>query len=139
MSRSLTLSKFDFQGKPHVFYDDHLDLLARDEHPDPAFYAEQRLPTEGLGYITTRDGTTLSVTVTEPEVHSPPPTAAGASARLSTSAVRTSSTILAYWLSLAGAVAAYLAGGFSRTARDAGRSGARALRSVPPPAFAASP
>ena len=23
-SRSLTLSKFDFQGKPHVFYDDHL-------------------------------------------------------------------------------------------------------------------
>ncbi len=27
-SRSLTLSKFDFQGKPHVFYDDHLPLLA---------------------------------------------------------------------------------------------------------------
>lgn len=26
-SRSLTLSKFDFQGKPHVFYDDHLALL----------------------------------------------------------------------------------------------------------------
>lgn len=26
-SRSLTLAKFDFQGKPHVFYDDHLDLL----------------------------------------------------------------------------------------------------------------
>ena len=23
-SRSLTLSKFDFQGKPHIFYDDHL-------------------------------------------------------------------------------------------------------------------
>jgi hypothetical protein len=22
-SRSLTLSKFDFQGKPHIFYDDH--------------------------------------------------------------------------------------------------------------------
>ncbi|WP_343080345.1 beta-1,6-N-acetylglucosaminyltransferase [Ostreiculturibacter nitratireducens] len=26
-SRSLTLSKFDFQGKPHIFYDDHLELL----------------------------------------------------------------------------------------------------------------
>jgi uncharacterized protein len=37
--------------------------LARDEHPDPSFYAEQRLPTEGLGYITTRDGTTLSASV----------------------------------------------------------------------------
>lgn len=30
-SRSLTLSKFDFQGKPHVFYDDHLDLLRRSD------------------------------------------------------------------------------------------------------------
>ncbi len=28
-SRSLTLSKFDFQGKPHIFYDDHMDLLRR--------------------------------------------------------------------------------------------------------------
>ncbi len=37
--------------------------LARDEHPQPAFYAEQRLPTDGLGYITTRDGTTLSAGV----------------------------------------------------------------------------
>jgi hypothetical protein len=30
-SRSLTLSKFDFQGKPHFFYDDHLQLLRRSE------------------------------------------------------------------------------------------------------------
>jgi predicted acyl esterase len=37
--------------------------LDRDEHPAPAFYAEQRLPTDGLGYITTRDGTTLSASV----------------------------------------------------------------------------
>ncbi|GHF02764.1 glycosyl transferase [Aliiroseovarius zhejiangensis] len=29
--RSLTLSKFDFQGKPHVFYDDHLQLLRRSD------------------------------------------------------------------------------------------------------------
>ena len=28
-SRSLTLSKFDFQGRPHIFYDDHLRLLRR--------------------------------------------------------------------------------------------------------------
>ncbi|SEV90738.1 Core-2/I-Branching enzyme [Aliiroseovarius sediminilitoris] len=30
-SRSLTLSKFDFQGKPHVFHDDHLQLLRRSD------------------------------------------------------------------------------------------------------------
>ncbi|MDW3214333.1 MAG: CocE/NonD family hydrolase [Ilumatobacteraceae bacterium] len=37
--------------------------LDRDEHPARAFYAEQRLPTDGLGYVTTRDGTTLSASV----------------------------------------------------------------------------
>lgn len=30
-SRSLTLSKFDFHGKPHTFYDDHLQLLRRSD------------------------------------------------------------------------------------------------------------
>ena len=30
-SRSLTLSKFDFQGRPHIFYDDHLPLLRRSD------------------------------------------------------------------------------------------------------------
>ncbi|MEM9754337.1 MAG: beta-1,6-N-acetylglucosaminyltransferase, partial [Pseudomonadota bacterium] len=30
-SRALTLAKFDFQGKPHVFYDDHLSLLQRSD------------------------------------------------------------------------------------------------------------
>ena len=30
-SKSLTLSKFDFQGKPHIFYDDHKDMLRRSE------------------------------------------------------------------------------------------------------------
>ncbi|MGB7261594.1 MAG: beta-1,6-N-acetylglucosaminyltransferase [Albidovulum sp.] len=30
-SRSLTLSKFDIQGKPHTFYDDHLQLLRRSD------------------------------------------------------------------------------------------------------------
>lgn len=28
-SQSLTLSKFDHQGKPHIFYDDHLEMLER--------------------------------------------------------------------------------------------------------------
>ncbi len=30
-SRSLTLSKFEFKGRPHVFYDDHLQLLRRSD------------------------------------------------------------------------------------------------------------
>lgn len=30
-SRSLTLAKFDYQGKPHIFYDDHLELLRRSD------------------------------------------------------------------------------------------------------------
>jgi hypothetical protein len=30
-SHSLTLSKFDYQGKPHIFYDDHLQLLRRSD------------------------------------------------------------------------------------------------------------
>ena len=40
ISRSLTLSKFDFQGKPHVFYDDHLQLLRQ----SPAFFARKIWP-----------------------------------------------------------------------------------------------
>lgn len=38
-------------------------VMTRDGHPDPAFFAEQRLPTDGLGYIETRDGTLLSASV----------------------------------------------------------------------------
>lgn len=30
-SRSLTLSKFDYQGRPHIFYDDHLQVLRRSD------------------------------------------------------------------------------------------------------------
>ncbi len=37
--------------------------LSRDDHPPASFFAEQRLPTDGLGYIETRDGTTLSASV----------------------------------------------------------------------------
>ncbi|NAZ37326.1 beta-1,6-N-acetylglucosaminyltransferase [Rubellimicrobium sp. CFH 75288] len=44
-SRSLTLSKFDWQGKPHVFYDDHLPLLRRSD----CFVARKIWPhAEGL-------------------------------------------------------------------------------------------
>ena len=39
-SRSLTLSKFDFQGKPHVFYDDHLALLRQ----SASFFARKTWP-----------------------------------------------------------------------------------------------
>jgi hypothetical protein len=39
-SRSLTLSKFDYLGRPHVFYDDHLHLLRQTE----AFVARKIWP-----------------------------------------------------------------------------------------------
>lgn len=45
-SQSLTLSKFDFQGKPHVFYDDHLNLLRE----SPAFFARKIWPGAGRLY-----------------------------------------------------------------------------------------
>ncbi|MFQ1700403.1 beta-1,6-N-acetylglucosaminyltransferase [Loktanella agnita] len=44
-SRSLTLSKFDYQGKPHIFYDDHQELLLRSD----AFVARKIWPqADGL-------------------------------------------------------------------------------------------
>jgi hypothetical protein len=45
-SRSLTLSKFDFQGKPHIFYDDHLQLLRRSD----CFVARKIWPHAGKLY-----------------------------------------------------------------------------------------
>ena len=45
-SRSLTLSKFDHQGKPHVFYDDHLQLLRRSD----CFVARKIWPQAGRLY-----------------------------------------------------------------------------------------
>jgi hypothetical protein len=47
-SRSLTLAKFDFQGRPHVFYDDHLHLLRQSE----AFVARKIWPDAELLYRT---------------------------------------------------------------------------------------
>jgi hypothetical protein len=47
-SRSLTLSKFDFQGRPHLFYDDHLHLLRQSE----AFVARKIWPHANLLYRT---------------------------------------------------------------------------------------
>jgi hypothetical protein len=47
-SRSLTLSKFDFQGKPHVFYDDHLHLLRRSD----CFVARKIWPKANRLYTT---------------------------------------------------------------------------------------
>jgi len=45
-SRSLTLGKFDHQGKPHVFYDDHLQLLKRSD----CFVARKIWPGAGRLY-----------------------------------------------------------------------------------------
>ena len=45
-SRSLTLSKFDFQGKPHLFYDDHLQVLRRSD----CFVARKIWPKAGRLY-----------------------------------------------------------------------------------------
>lgn len=42
---------------------DEVKVIARGDAMPPEFYAEQRLPTDGLGYIETRDGTTLSASV----------------------------------------------------------------------------
>ncbi len=42
---------------------DPVTVMSRDDVPAQSLYAEQRLPTEGLGYIATRDGTTLSASV----------------------------------------------------------------------------
>lgn len=47
-SRSLTLSKFDFQGKPHIFYDDHLQLLRKSD----CFVARKIWPQAGKLYRT---------------------------------------------------------------------------------------
>ncbi|MFN3953799.1 MAG: beta-1,6-N-acetylglucosaminyltransferase [Pararhodobacter sp.] len=45
-SRSLTLGKFDHQGRPHVFYDDHLQLLKRSD----CFMARKIWPGAGRLY-----------------------------------------------------------------------------------------
>jgi hypothetical protein len=53
-SRSLTLSKFDYQGRPYTFYDDHLHLLRQTD----AFIARKIWPQADLLYRTflTPDG-----------------------------------------------------------------------------------
>lgn len=53
-SRSLTLSKFDYQGRPYTFYDDHLHLLRQTD----AFIARKIWPRADLLYRTflTPDG-----------------------------------------------------------------------------------
>ncbi|MEM8802735.1 MAG: beta-1,6-N-acetylglucosaminyltransferase [Pseudomonadota bacterium] len=56
-SRSLTLSKFDYQGKPHVFYDDHLQLLRH----SPSFFARKIWPGANRLYRAFLDGRRVSV------------------------------------------------------------------------------
>ena len=61
-SRSLTLSKFDFQGKPHIFYDDHLQLLRRSD----CFVARKIWPQANRLYDTFLNPPEGPVTHTEP-------------------------------------------------------------------------
>ena len=61
-SRSLTLSKFDFQGKPHIFYDDHLQLLRRSD----CFVARKIWPQAEKLYQTFLHGDAAGQATAEP-------------------------------------------------------------------------
>ncbi len=61
-SRSLTLSKFDFQGKPHIFYDDHLQLLRRSD----CFVARKIWPRANMLYDTFLGPNSSAGTMAEP-------------------------------------------------------------------------
>lgn len=61
-SRSLTLSKFDFQGKPHIFYDDHLQLLRRSD----CFVARKIWPRADRLYKTFLNPDTSAYQAAEP-------------------------------------------------------------------------
>ncbi len=61
-SRSLTLSKFDYQGKPHIFYDDHLQLLRRSD----CFVARKIWPQADKVYETFLHGTGAGQAQAEP-------------------------------------------------------------------------
>ncbi|WP_424832166.1 beta-1,6-N-acetylglucosaminyltransferase [Ruegeria sp.] len=61
-SRSLTLSKFDYQGRPHVFYDDHLQLLRRSD----CFVARKIWPHADRLYQTFLTGQGCALTPAEP-------------------------------------------------------------------------
>ncbi|MAC81055.1 MAG: glycosyl transferase [Rhodobacteraceae bacterium] len=61
-SRSLTLSKFDFQGKPHIFYDDHLQLLRRSD----CFVARKIWPHADRLYKAFLNDDSLAMKRTEP-------------------------------------------------------------------------
>ncbi len=61
-SRSLTLSKFDYQGKPHIFYDDHLQLLRRSD----CFVARKIWPFAGRLYEAFLSDNSTAMNRTEP-------------------------------------------------------------------------
>ncbi|WP_159805870.1 DUF5927 domain-containing protein [Litoreibacter roseus] len=61
-SRSLTQSKFDIQGKPHVFYDDHLALLEDSQ----CFFARKIWPRAEKLYRRFLDPAKSAVSTAEP-------------------------------------------------------------------------
>ena len=64
-SRSLTLSKFDFQGRPHIFYDDHLRLLKRSE----CFVARKIWPRADRLYESFLSDSADALNTTEPDLN----------------------------------------------------------------------
>lgn len=62
-SRSLTLSKFDFEGRPHTFYDDHLQLLRRSD----CFVARKIWPKADKLYEAFLDGSANRAPQAEPQ------------------------------------------------------------------------
>lgn len=62
-SRSLTLSKFDYEGKPHIFYDDHLQLLRRSD----CFVARKIWPQADRLYSTFLDKPAIPQAAAEPQ------------------------------------------------------------------------
>jgi uncharacterized protein len=62
--RSVTPGTYTIQSDTEAT--EPFDVAALDDVPPDSFYAEQRLPTGGFGYLETRDGTTLSINVVLP-------------------------------------------------------------------------
>ncbi|PWJ21779.1 beta-1,6-N-acetylglucosaminyltransferase [Jannaschia seohaensis] len=62
-SRSLTLAKFDLQGKPHIFYDDHRPLLERSD----CFVARKIWPGAEALYATFLDPDRPAARLAEPD------------------------------------------------------------------------
>ncbi|TDL78188.1 glycosyl transferase [Palleronia sediminis] len=103
-SRSLTLAKFDYQGKPHIFYDDHLQLLRRSD----CFVARKIWPRADRLYATFLSDRTATESRAEPNP--------GKIDRIFSKAIERRTR---------GRAGLYMTGRFPRVQTDAGRTCAR--------------